>query len=85
MSARAGRIELNMSLVRMLLDLPEGMSVCAVVQSDEDKAMNVCQVIVASAFCPEWTDGALPPLLTLHYREVGCCVSELDRIDGLDT
>jgi hypothetical protein len=83
--ARGGRIELNLSLLRMVLDLPENCSIVAVQQSDGDRALNVAQLIVSSPYAPEWEEGADLVVLRPIYRAVNCQRTELVRIEGLDT
>lgn len=82
--ARGGRIELNLSLLRMVLDLPEEMSICAVRQSEDDRLLNVCQLIVSHPYAPEWNDNE-PAEMRPIYRAVNCQRTELVRIEGLDT
>lgn len=83
--ARGGRIELNLALLRLLLDIPEHVCIVAVQQSEDDKAMNVCQLIVSSQFAPIWNEGGELAELRLIYKSAGCCTSELEGIVGLDT
>lgn len=83
--ARGGRIELNLSLLRMLLDLPAEMHIVEVRQTDEDCARNVAQLIVSHPRAPEWEDGGELPMLRPIYRAVNCQRSEVVRIEGLDT
>ena len=83
--ARGGRIELNLALLRMVLDLPENVSIVAVQQSDEDRALNVAQLIVSSPYAPEWDEGSELAVLIPIYRAVNCQRTELVRIEGLDT
>jgi hypothetical protein len=83
--ARGGRIELNLALLRLILDLPEHTQIVAVEQSDGERANNVCQLIVSSPFAPVWSEGGELAELRLIYKSAGCCVSELERIEGLDT
>jgi hypothetical protein len=82
---RGGRIELNLSLLRMVLDLPENCSIVEIRQSDNDRAMNVAQLIVSSPYAPEWNDGDELAVLRPIYRAVNCQRTELVRIEGLDT
>lgn len=85
MAARGGRIELNLALLRLLLDLPSEMRIIEVRQSDDDLAMNVCQLIVSHPYAPIWKEGDELAPLKLYYRAVNCQRSELIRIEGLDT
>ena len=85
MSARGGRIPLNLSLLRMLLDLPEWMRIVEIQQSATDKVLNICHVVVGGQYCPEWKENAELAELRLFYRTVDCGSAKLDRIDGLDT
>ena len=85
MSARGGRIPLNMSLMRMVLGLPAWMNIVEIQQSAADTALNICHVVVGGPYCPVWKPGAELAELRLFYRTVDCGSAVLDRIDGLDT
>jgi hypothetical protein len=83
--ARGGRIEINLALLRLLMDLPEQMHIVEIRQSDADRGRNVAQLIVSHPLAPAWIEGEDMAEMRPIYRSVNCQKSELVRIEGLDT
>ncbi len=85
MTVRAAQIQIDVDVLRMMLDLPEHLRITEVVQSPDDSVRGTFTVMVVGQWCPEWQADAEPACLSLIFRKVEPYGAELHHIEGLDT
>lgn len=83
--SRHAVIPINLCLLRKVLGLPEHLIIDGVTQTPADKRDGTMRVHVSGRLCPEVSDNAAAPELSVVYSRVETGQAHLLSIHGLDT
>jgi hypothetical protein len=82
---RKAQIKLPVTMLRVLLDLPDHLEIVEILETPLDKGAQLFTIRVTGPFCPTvMQDGVLKSLYPI-YRVLETGHAELEEIQGLDT